>query len=85
MIVTGEFKFMGVESRKSFKDPSKINYILGLSQGLDTIRLYIDADMFADFSRFDPYSDVIAELEYNPAASSSSYAMRLHDLHVKEV
>lgn len=85
MIVTGDFKFMGVESRRSFKDPSKTNYILGLSQGLDTVRLYIDADMFAHFSRLDPYSDVTAELEYNPAAERSSYAMRLHDLHVKEV
>lgn len=83
MRVSGEFKFMGVESRPGFKDPSKINYVLGLSQGLDTIRLYTDAAGYAQYCKIDPYSDVVAELEYNPGAQQVSYCMRLINLQVK--
>lgn len=80
MRVKGEFKFMGCEARPGFKDPSKINYVVGLSQGLDTLRVYVEAADYARYVQLVPYSDVEAELEYNPAAQSVQYCMRLVDI-----
>ena len=82
MLVKGEFKLMGCVSRPSFNDPSRINYILGLSQGLDTLRVYIDAAQYAEFCKYDPYSDVVAELNYNPLADKAAYSMRLVSLNL---
>lgn len=84
MIVKGDFKFMGCEARPGFKDPSKVNYVLGLAQGLDNVRLYIDAFQYGEFSKIAPYSDVSAELNYNPVAEKAAYAMRLQNLTLKE-
>lgn len=91
MKLNGTFRFMGVESRAGFKDPTKINYIVGLCQGMDTIRLYVDAAQYQKIlevmqrpnSKLVPFSDVYAELDYNPAAQNVSYCMRL--LEIKSV
>lgn len=80
MRLSGKFKFMGCEARPGFKDPNKINYIVGLSQGLDTLRVYVDAADYAKYCSIVPYSDVTAELDYNPAAANVSYCMRLFSI-----
>lgn len=80
MNVTGQFKFMGVEARQGFKDPSKTNYIVGLAQGLDTLRCYCDASDYARYCKIEPFSDVEALLDYNPVAKEVSYCMRLLDI-----
>lgn len=83
MLVQGNFVFLGIEAREGFVDKSKINYLIGLSQGLDTIRLYIEASQYSEIQnmlmRGDivPYSQVKAELDYNPAAQKVQYSMRL--------
>lgn len=82
MLLTGVFKFMGVESRTGFKDPTKVNYVLGLSQGLDTIRLYVEAVDFGKYMQIPPYSDVEAELDYNPVSERVQYCMRLKDMRL---
>lgn len=88
MRLSGTFKFMGVEVRAGFKDPTKMNYIVGLCQGMDTIRLYIDSaqyqqimtDMQRPGSKLVPFSDVYAELDYNPAAQSVNFCMKLSEI-----
>lgn len=77
MRVKGEFKFMGCEARPGFKDPTKMNYIVGLSQGMDTLRVYVEAADYGRYCQLVPYSDVTAELDYNPAAQKVQYCMRL--------
>lgn len=42
MKVQGEFKFLGVEKRQGFKDPSQTFYVAGFAQGLDSLRCYVD-------------------------------------------
>ncbi len=66
MKVQGEFKFLGVEKRQGFKDPSQVFYIAGFAQGLDSLRCYVDAEAYGRYQSLVPYSDVIAELDYNP-------------------
>ena len=41
MKVQGEFKFLGVEKRQGFKDPSQTFYVAGFAQGLDSLRCYV--------------------------------------------
>ena len=62
MKVQGEFKFLGVEKRQGFKDPSQTFYVAGFAQGLDSLRCYVDAEAYGR------YSGVMAELEYNPVS-----------------
>ena len=62
MKVQGEFKFLGVEKRQGFKDPSQTFYVAGFAQGLDSLRCYVDAEAYGR------YSDVMVELEYNPVS-----------------
>ena len=64
MRFTGFCKFMGAETRKGFKDPSQIFYIIGLSQGLDSL----DAESYVRYAAIEPYSDVEAEFDYNPVS-----------------
>lgn len=86
MRLSGEFVFLGIEAREGFVDKSKLNYLVGLSQGLDTIRLYIEADQYGKIQNalmrkdYEPYSKVYAELDYNPAAQKVQYALRLVDI-----
>lgn len=80
MQVIGNFKFMGVDCRPGFKDPSKTNYIVGLAQGLDTLRLYVDAADYARYCKIEPFTDVEAVLDYNPVAKEVAYSMRLLDI-----
>ena len=75
MKVQGEFKFLGVEKRQGFKDPSQTFYVAGFAQGLDSLRCYVDAEAYGRYSRIVTYSagnhyrsDVMAELEYNPVS-----------------
>ena len=46
MKVQGEFKFLGVEKRQGFKDPSQVFYVVGFAQGLDSLRCYVDAEAY---------------------------------------
>lgn len=88
MKLSGEFKFMGVEVRPGFKDPTKTFYVIGLCQGMETLRINIEAaqyqaimtDMQRPNSKLVPFSDVHAELDHNPAAQNVSYCMRLLSL-----
>lgn len=75
MKLTGEFKFVGCEARPSFYDPSKMSYVVGLAQGLDTLRCYVKIDLYTQCKDFEPYSDVVAELDYNPV--KEKYNMNL--------
>lgn len=69
MLVCGVFKFVGAEKRNGFKDPSQTFFVLGLGQGLDTLRLYVNAEDYGRYSSIVPYSDVTAELDYNPVTN----------------
>lgn len=90
MKLNGTFRFLGCESRQGFKDPTKINYVLGLSQGLDTLRMYIDAVQYQSImdkimtGQLASYDEVDVELEYNPAATSVGYCMRLGSIKFNE-
>jgi hypothetical protein len=77
MKVTGIFKLMGVESQSGFKDPTQINYVVGLAQGMDSLRMYLDANEFALYKDIPPYSDVEVVLDYNPVAKEVRYSMHL--------
>lgn len=68
MVLSGDFRFMGAEKRNGFKDPSQVFYVLGLGQGLDSLRIYIDAEQYGRYSSIEPYSEVSAELDYNPVS-----------------
>ena len=80
MKVSGKFKFMGVECRPGYKDPTKTNYIVGLAQGLDTLRLYVEPADYGRYCKIEPFTEVEAVLDYNPVAKSVAYAMRLLDI-----
>lgn len=86
MKMSGEFVFIGVEARQGFTDQNKINYLVGLAQGLDTYRTYIEAPLFQKIqtmmmrNELQLYSTVCAELDFNPAASKVSYCMRVLDI-----
>lgn len=86
MKVYGDFRFLGVESRPGFKDKTKINYIIALSQGIDTLRLFIEPETFSSIQsqmvsgKMTPFCTVRAEMEYNPTAEKTQYCMRLVDI-----
>lgn len=75
MKLNGNFRFAGVECRHGFKDPNQEFYILGLLQGMDMLRLYIDKPLYEQLVGLEPYSEVVAELDYNPVADKNQ--MRL--------
>ena len=54
MKVQGEFKFLGVEKRQGFKDPSQTFYVAGFAQGLDSLRCYVDAEAYGRYSGIEP-------------------------------
>lgn len=86
MLVRGEFKFMGAEARPGFNDPSKVNYVVGLAQGLDNIRIYVnDPVLYGTLVNYRPYGDVLVELDYNPVAKDVKYCMRLVSIREKPV
>lgn len=66
MRLMGEFKFLGVERRQGFKDPSKSFNVMGLGQGLDVLRIYVDDMQYSTCINIQPYTDAEAELDYNP-------------------
>lgn len=80
MKVSGKFKFMGVECRPGYRDPLKMNYIVGLAQGLDTLRLYVERVDYDRYCMIEPFTDVEAVLDYNPVAKEVAYSMRLLDI-----
>lgn len=88
MRVSGEFTFIGVESRESFTDRSKMNYIIGLAQGIDTKQLYIEAPLFSKIqtmlmrNELKLYATVHADLDFNPAAQKVSYCMKVVDINI---
>lgn len=77
MKVTGIFKLMGVESQSGFRDPKQTNYVVGLAQGMDSLRMYLDETEFKLYKDIPPYSDVEVVLDYNPVAKEVRYAMHL--------
>ena len=84
MRVTGIFKFMGAESRPGVKDPTKTNFIVGFSEGMDVLRLYVEPAQYAKCAQIPPYTDVIVELDYNPVAQKVPYCMRFVDIKKPE-
>lgn len=77
-------KFLGVVERPGFRDPSKVSYIVAIAQGVDTLRVYVEAADFGRYIRIEPFSDVVAELDYNPTAEKVAYCMRLLDIKLGE-
>ena len=65
MRLAGSFKFLGAEKRSGFKDPSQTFYVIGVGQGLDSLRCYVNAEDYGRYAALEPYSDVDAEFEYN--------------------
>ncbi len=82
MKVEGVFKFMGVVSKPSFKDPTKTNYIVGLGDlsGIDSYRPYVDLDVFNCCKDLPAYSDVSVVFDFNPVAEKVSYCLKLVSL-----
>lgn len=58
--------FMGLVSRPSFKDPSKMTYMVGFADGIDSLRIYIDDMMCARFSQVQPLTKLEVEFDYSP-------------------
>lgn len=56
MKVTGSFKFCGAE--KGTTKAGKDYYMIGLLQGLDSSRIYVDLDMYNQCKGIHPFSDV---------------------------
>lgn len=81
MLMSMECKFMGAVARPGFKDPTQMQYVLGLAQGIGNLRLYIDAQQYARCLQIEPYSDVIVSLEFEPTAQKVAYCMRLVDIN----
>lgn len=77
MLMSMKCKLMGAESRPGFKNPQELMYVIGLAQGVSTLRLYVTAAQFAQCLQIEPYSDVEAELEFKPDAQKVSYCMSL--------
>lgn len=68
MKLSGSLKFLGVEKRVGFRDPSQTFYVCGFAQGLDSLRVYVDAEAFGVYSTLEPYTDVEAVFDYNPVS-----------------
>ncbi|MBS6953445.1 MAG: hypothetical protein KH230_09430 [Enterocloster asparagiformis] len=68
MKLQGNFKFLGIEKRQGFKDPSQTFYVVGFAQGLDSLRCYVNAEDYGRYTILEPYSDVVVELDYNPVS-----------------
>lgn len=79
MKLTGEFVLTGIAERPGFKDKSQINYLAAFADGVDSIRLYVDREMYDRLFAVTPYTKLRCEFEFNPAAQSVSFAMRLRD------
>lgn len=56
MKVSGSFKFCGAE--KGTTKAGKDYYLIGLLQGLDSSRIYVDFDMYKQCKEILPFSDV---------------------------
>lgn len=86
MKMSGEFVFIGVEARPGFADQNKMNYLIGLAQGLDTYRTYIEAPLFQKIqtmimqNKLSVYETVHADCDFNPAATKVSYCMKVLDI-----
>ncbi len=69
MLLTGTFKFLGVDKRQGFKDKNKTVYVLGLGQGLDSLRLYIEPEQYGAYLTIPPYTDVTVTVDMNPVTN----------------
>ena len=58
--------FMGLASRPSFKDPSKMTHMVGFADGIDSLRVYVDDAMCDRFSKLEPLTRLIVEFDYSP-------------------
>ena len=77
MKVTGVFKLMGVQAQPGFKDPQQISYIIGLAQGMESLRMYLEPTEYELYKDIPSYSDVDAVLDFNPLAKDVRYCMHL--------
>lgn len=84
MILKANLVMTGVAARPGYKDPSQINYMVAFADGIDSVRLYIDRKVYDDLASLPPFSKLAVEFDFNPAASSPSYALRLHDYSLAE-
>lgn len=63
MKVAGSFKFCGAE--KGTTKAGKDYYLIGLLQGLDSSRIYVDLDMYNQCKGITPFTDVECNLSIN--------------------
>lgn len=82
MKLSSKFIFMGLEARASFKDASKMNYIIALAQGIDSLRIHVDASFYEKYRDTMPYSECNVVLDFNPRAASVIYCMQLESIEV---
>lgn len=73
MKLYGEFALMGVQCRPGFKDPSKLTYMVGFADGVDSLRLYIDEAVYNDMSKLPLYKRMKVALDYNPASQRLNF------------
>lgn len=60
MLLNGRFRLLGTEEGKT-KD-GKPYYVLGLAQGIDSERLYIDEKMYKDCQAIPKFSEIDCEV-----------------------
>lgn len=63
MKVSGSFKFCGAEIGTT--KAGKEYYLIGLLQGLDSSRIYVDLDMYNQCKGIAPFADVECNLSIN--------------------
>lgn len=68
MKVIAEVKFLGVERRAGFKDPSKFFNVAAFAEGLDVLRVYVDDVFYGQLCSIQPYSDVSAVFNLQPGS-----------------
>ena len=66
MKMTSKCLFMGLVSRPSFKDPSKMTHMVGFADGIDSLRIYVDDAMCARFSQIPQLTKLEVEIDYSP-------------------
>lgn len=60
MILNGRFRLLGAE--KGSRKDGKPYYVLGLAQGIDSERLYIDEKMYKDCQTIPMFSEIECDI-----------------------
>ncbi len=66
MKVSGQFVLTGVQCRPGFKDPSKMTYMVAFADGVDSLRLFVDASVYDDMMKLPLYKPYRVNFDYNP-------------------